>query len=89
MTNKQVSKEQIIVLSEFMAEPKSWFESQGIHHNTAVPASTVRHLLLNFWKLGVLERAEVFGGYRYRLSPNAQAQPYFKRVQEAEAVMRT
>ena len=87
MTNKKVSEEQVTVLSEFMSEPKCWFESQAIHQKTTVPGSTVRHLLFNFFKLGILERAEGFGGYRYRLSPTSQAQPYFNRVQEAAAVM--
>jgi hypothetical protein len=46
-------------------------------------------LLLNFFSLGLLERAEVFGGYRYRLSSTARTQPYFLRIQEATVVMQT
>ncbi len=89
MEGKIVSEQQVIVLSEFMAEPKNWFESNQLYQKTMVPASTVRHLLFNFWKLGILERSEVLGAYRYRLSPTAQAQPYFKRVQEAATILRT
>jgi DNA-binding IclR family transcriptional regulator len=75
-------------MNVFIAESNQWFDSNTIVQKTGVPASTVRHLLLNFFKLGLLERADVFGGYRYRLSPTARAQPYFKRVQEAAAVMK-
>jgi DNA-binding IclR family transcriptional regulator len=89
MEGKIVSEQQVIVLSEFMAAPKNWFESQKLHQKTMVPASTVRHLLFNFFKLGILERSEVLGSYRYRLSPTAEAQPYFARVLEAATVMRT
>jgi hypothetical protein len=41
-----------------------------------------------FHKLGLVERIEVYPGYRYRLSPEAEAQPYFQRLCEASAVMR-
>jgi hypothetical protein len=37
--------------------------------------------------MGLLDRLEVHGGYRYRLSPSAQTQPYFQRLQEAAAVI--
>jgi DNA-binding IclR family transcriptional regulator len=89
MTGKRVSAQQITVMTAFTAEPETWFDGAAIEHKTGLPGSTVRHFLLNFFKLGMLERAEVFGGYRYRLSPTAQAQPYFLRVKEAAAVMQT
>lgn len=87
MTGKKVSAAQVRVMAIFIDEPGAWFDATAIEHKAEVPGSTVRHLLLNFVKLGLLERADVFGGYRYRLSPTARAQPYFKRVQEAAEVM--
>lgn len=87
MTGKKVSAEQVRVLEVFIAAPKRWMDSNAVAKATSIPASTARHLLLTFYKLGLLERAEVFGGYRYRLSSTAQEQPYFHRVQEAAAVI--
>jgi DNA-binding IclR family transcriptional regulator len=89
MTGKKVSAEQVAVMSEFLYERTHWFDSRTIQQKTGIPGSTVRHLLFAFFKLGLLERADLFDGYRYRLSPSAQTQPYFQRVQEAAAVMRT
>jgi DNA-binding IclR family transcriptional regulator len=89
MTGKRVSEQQIRVMAVFTAEAESWFDGEAIVHKTGLPGSTVRHFLLNFFKLGMLERAEVFGGYRYRLSSTAHVQPYFLRIQEATVVMQT
>ena len=88
-TGKQISKQQVKVLEVFITEPKQWFDSNTVARNADVPGSTVRHLLLTFHKFGLLERAETFDGYRYRLSPSVEAQPYFARVQEAAEVMKT
>jgi len=79
--------EQVKLMDIFITESEQWVDCNAVALKTAIPGSTVRHLLFNFFKLGILERAEVFGGFRYRLSPTAQAQPYFARVQEAAAVM--
>jgi DNA-binding IclR family transcriptional regulator len=87
MTGKQTSKEQVMLMRVFITEPKRWFDSGEIAQRTSLPGSTVRHLLLMFHKFGLLERAEVFGGFRYRISPTAAKQPYFDRIQEAVAVM--
>jgi DNA-binding IclR family transcriptional regulator len=89
VTNKKVSAEQVKLMDIFITEPEQWVDCKAVALRTAIPGSTLRHLLFNFFKLGILERAEVFGGYRYRLSPTAQAQPYFARVLEAATVMRT
>jgi hypothetical protein len=69
------------------AEPQQWFDCNTVANATSISCVTVRHLLLTFFKFALLERAEVFGGYRYRLSPTADTQPYFLRVQEATAVI--
>lgn len=89
MTGKRVSAQQTRVMAVFTAEPKSWFDGSAVEHKAGLPGSTVRHLLLNFFSLGLLERAEVSGGYRYRLSSTAHAHPYFLRIQEATMVMQT
>ncbi len=87
MTGKQISAEQVKLMGVFTAAPKQWFDSNTVSTATSLPGSTVRHLLLMFHKFGLLERAEVFGGYRYRLSPKAESQDYYCRVQEAATVM--
>ena len=48
---------------------------------------TVGHLLLDFYRLGILERFESFPGYRYRLSPKAVEHPYFAKLQQAAEIM--
>jgi len=87
MTGKKISTEQVKAMDVFIASPLQWSDCNAVAHTTQLPGSTVRHLLFNFFKLGILERLEVYGGYRYRLSPTAQAQPYFARLLEAAAVM--
>jgi DNA-binding IclR family transcriptional regulator len=83
MTGKRVSAEQLKVMTVFVAEPKGWFNASTIERKTDLPASSIRHFLYAFSKLKLLERAEVHGGYRYRLSPTAEAQPYFDKLREA------
>lgn len=87
MTGKKVSTEQVKVMEMFIAEPHHWFYSSTVADKTNVPSGTIRHLLLMFFKFGVLERTDTFGGYKYRLSPTAEEQPYFRRVQEVAAVI--
>ncbi len=87
MTGKQISPEQVRAMAVLIAEPRQWFDCNAVAHTTELPGSTVRHLLFTFFKMGLLERLEVYGGYKYRLSPTAQAQPYFERLLEAAAVM--
>jgi predicted transcriptional regulator len=89
MTGKKISAEQVRVMAVFMAEPQRWFDSNAIEHKTELPGSTIRHFLFTFFKMGLLERLEVHGGYRYRFSPTAQTKPYYRRLQEAAVVMQT
>jgi Fic family protein len=88
MTGKRISAEQVKVMAVFMADPGGWFDSNQVERSTAVPGSTVRHFLFTFQQLGLLERIETHGGYLYRLSPNAETQPYFRRLQDAAAAMK-
>ncbi len=88
MTGKRVSAKQVKVMAVFMVEPQQWFDSNAIERKTEIPGSSVRHFLFGFLRLGLLDRVEVHGGYRYRLSPNAETQPYFQRLQEAAAAMK-
>lgn len=64
------------------------FTQQGKKQLPVALGSSVRHFLLTFLKLGLLECLETHGGYRYRLSAKANAQPYFERLQEAAAAMK-
>jgi predicted transcriptional regulator len=88
MTGKRVSAQQVKVMAVFMVEPQQWFDSNAIERKTEIPGSSVRHFLFAFLRLGLLERVEVHGGYRYQLSPKAGTQPYFQRLQEAAAAMK-
>jgi DNA-binding IclR family transcriptional regulator len=88
MTGKRISAEQVKVMAVFMGEPQEWFDSSAVGRRTGVPGSTVRHFLFTLLRLGLLERLEVHGGYRYPLSPKAGTQPYFLRLQEAAAAMK-
>lgn len=88
MTGKRVSVEQVKVIDVFRAEPRSWFGSDDVGRRTGLPTSSIRHFLHTFHKLGLIERVEVYPGYRYRLSSKAEAQPYFEKLCEASAVMR-
>lgn len=89
MTGKRVSAEQVKVMAVFNAEPYHWFDSNTVAKRTSIPGSTARHLLLMFFKFGLLERAEAFGGYRYRRSPTAETQDYFLRMQQTADFLRT
>lgn len=88
MTGKRVSAEQVKVMAVFTGDPQGWFDGRDLERMTGVPASSVRHFLFEFMKLGLLERLETHGGYRYRLSASAEAQPYFERLREAAAAMK-
>ena len=88
MTGKRISAEQIKVMAVFMTDPDAWFDSNQVERSTDVPGSTVRHFLFTFLRLDLLERLEMHGGYRYRLSTKAEAQPYFRRLQDAAAAIK-
>lgn len=70
------------------ANPDGWVDCNQVERSADVPGSTVRHFLFTFLQLGLLERLEMHGGYRYRLSPKAEAQPYFRRLQDAAAAIK-
>lgn len=88
MTGKRISAEQVRVMAVFTANPDGWFDSNQVERSAEVRGSTVRHFLFTFLWLGLLERLEMHGGYRYRLSTNAEAQPYFRRLQDAAAAIK-
>jgi hypothetical protein len=48
--------------------------------------TALRHLLVECYRDGLLERFDAFPGYRYRLSRNASNHPYFERVQQAAEI---
>ena len=88
MTGTRISAEQVKVMAVFMAEPQEWLDSNAVERRTGIPGSSVRHFLFAFLRLGLLDRVEVHGGYRYRVSPKAGTQPYFRRLREAAAAMK-
>jgi DNA-binding IclR family transcriptional regulator len=84
---KEISQEQVKVIQMFAAHPEEWFSSSDVVRHCEVKPSTVIHLLLGFCRDGLLERFELFPGFRYRLSPSAPSHPYFVKVQQAAEVM--
>lgn len=88
MTGKRISAQQVKVMAVLTGEPQEWSDSSAVERKTGIPVSTIRHFLFTFLRLGLLERLEVHGGYRYRLSPEAGTQPYFRRPQDAAAAMK-
>ena len=89
MTGKEISKQQVQIMAVFIAEPQSWHSSPAVALKAEVSGSTVRHILLTLFTLEMLQRSDLFGGYRYRLSPTAKEQPYYKRINEAAALLKT
>jgi DNA-binding IclR family transcriptional regulator len=88
MTGNRISAEQVRVMAVFTGDPEGWLDSNQVERKTGLPGSTVRHFQFTFLRLGLLDRLELHGGYRYRLSPEADKQPYYQRLQEAGAAMR-
>ena len=88
MTGKRLSAEQVKAVAIFTGNPEGCFYTNGIERRTRVPGNTVRHFMFTLFRLRLLERVELHGGYRYRLSPEADKQPYYQRLQEAAAAMR-
>jgi DNA-binding IclR family transcriptional regulator len=88
MTGKRISEQQVKVMAIFTDDPEGWLDSSAIERKTGLPGSTVRHFLFTLFRLGLLDRVETHGGYRYRLSPEAKKQPYYERLQEAAAAMK-
>ena len=75
MTGKRISAQQVEVVAIFAGNPEGCFCSNAIERKTEIPGSTIRHFLFTFLRLGLLDRVEVHGRYRYRLSPEAGTQP--------------
>ncbi len=48
MTGKQISAEQVRVMTVFVDQPQQWFDCNSVAHTTELPGSTVRHLLFTF-----------------------------------------
>jgi len=83
---KEISQEQVKVFQMFVGHPEEWFSSSDVVQHSEVGSSTVVHLLVEFYRDGLLERFPTFPGFRYRLSPNASSHPYFERVQQAAEI---
>jgi DNA-binding IclR family transcriptional regulator len=88
MTGRRISEQQVKVMAVFTAVPDGWFDSSEIERKTGLPGSTIRHFLFTLFRLGLLNRVETHGGYRYRLSAEAKKQPYYERLQDAAAAMK-
>jgi hypothetical protein len=88
MTGKRVSREQVKVMDVLLADSQQWVDSNTVAFKCAVPSSSVRHFLLTFYKLGLLERVEMHNGYRYRPCLAIDDHPYLLRLRRAATVMR-
>jgi hypothetical protein len=80
MVPKQVSPEQTRVISLFLTNPQRWFTVVEIEKEADVADSTARAFGVAYFRMKILERVEPFGGYKYRLSPDAVNDPYVKQV---------
>lgn len=87
MEKKEISREQVKVIGTFASLSDDWLSSSDVARHTEVAFGTVGHLLLDFYRLGILERFESFPGYLYRLSPKALDHPYFAKLQQAAEIM--
>jgi hypothetical protein len=88
MTGKRVPKEQVKVMDVLLADGRKRVDSNTVAFESAVPSSSVRHFLLAFYRLGLLERVEMHNGYRYRLRLAVDDHPYLSRLRRAATVMR-
>jgi DNA-binding IclR family transcriptional regulator len=87
MEKKEISREQVKVIGTFVSRSGDWLSSSDVVRHSEVVGSTVRHLVLDFHRLGLLERFESFPGYRYRLSLKATEHPYLEKLQQAAEIM--
>jgi hypothetical protein len=86
MTGKEVSVEQVKVM-RVLKNSRTWRTSKTIAGDSQVPESTVRHLLLQFFKMRILERMELFGGYRYRMASTLPCGGYYKQIVDAMEIL--
>ena len=88
MEKKEVSREQVRVIETFTSRPDDWLSTSDVSRHSDVKVGTVTHLVLDFYRLGILERFEAFPGFRYRLSPKAAEPPYFAKLRQAATIMK-
>lgn len=65
---RQITKHELRVYRYVKANRRRWATADEIAEGADVAPRTARHHALGLTQRGVLERAEVFGGYRYRLA---------------------
>jgi predicted ArsR family transcriptional regulator len=84
MSIDTVSRHEVQV---FLAVGQSWTTSHEVAEKARVASVTARHHLLKLADRGLIERLEVFPGYRYRTVQNGQPrkQAYLQRLEDAAA----
>lgn len=85
MSVDTISRHEVAV---FQAVGKDWITSRDIAERADVAPITARQHLVRFVRAGLIERANVFPGYRYRSAQNGNAHehPYLKRLNDAASV---
>jgi DNA-binding CsgD family transcriptional regulator len=71
MDRHQISLYEVKIYRTFLGTPDKWFTNQEVASLIGVAARTVRAHTRRLTSIGVLEQAELFPAYRYRLSTEA------------------
>jgi hypothetical protein len=80
------SAQKIRIVHVFETQPKQWFTNNEVAAAAKVARRTARHHTARLVKIGVLECAEVFGGYRFRWSPKAGHAALIAQLKRAASV---
>jgi hypothetical protein len=87
MTHDLISPHQVKVY-DYVRDAKRWVSAADIELHTGVKARTARHHAVKLTELEVFEQANLFPGYRYRLSPYAEhrGKDHLQRLEKAREV---
>jgi DNA-binding IclR family transcriptional regulator len=87
METSEVSQHEIRVFKSLSTD--RWLTTKQIAEAAEVAPRTARAHALKLVRLGILDQAEVFPGYRYRLSKHAarRNRAYFDRIKRAADIL--
>jgi DNA-binding MarR family transcriptional regulator len=87
MPRHQISPH-IVRIYDFVASQKGYTATDEIAAYADVSGSTARHHSLELVTMGLFERVEVFGGYRYRIAApqTPEGKQYLEKIEAARAV---
>lgn len=82
---RQITAHEVRIYRWLRANRRRWVTAEQIAQGAEVAPRTARHHARGLTERGVLERAEVHGGYRYRLV--ASGSDYSAELEAAGAVL--